>query len=378
MKKPITLIALIFTIHCSSYAAFILGTPPIQSMGVLEFSPDGTLFIGDSKSAAIFAIDLKNDQNNTGDKALQVMDVEEKIAALLATTKEEVMIHDMAVNPISKNVYLSVSRGRSGWTSNWQMPKELSDARVLIRIKNNASIEEVSLDNVNYTVANIPNPIANEKEHRWKKGTKLRTDAISDLAFENGKLYVAGLSNEEFASSMWIIPYPFSDEVSTTTLEIFHGAHGKYETSAPIRAFLPYKLNNKDHLIAAYLCTPLVTFETEDLQDGQHIKGRTVAEFGSGNFPIDMLVYEHKGKDFILMSNSALPLLIFDPLDVASFEGEINTEVESYLSGVPYTPRSGAGIYHLADYDEKYIVYTQRMANGSLLLGSLPKNWLSP
>ncbi len=350
----------------------------IVSMSALEFSEDGVLFIGDSKAGMVHALQLNDNTKSENEESLQVFDLEGKIGALLGTTGEDILIHDMAVNPISQNTYFSVSRARANWTSNWQLPNELTDSNILVRLTPSGEFSEVDLQDVELASIDIPNPVDNEKEHKWKKGTKLRAEAITDLALHRGNLYVAGLSNEEFASSMWVMPYPFQGEASMTTLEIYHGAHGAYETHAPIRTFLPYELNDKDHMMAAYLCTPLVTFETDQFSDGDHLKGRTVAEFGSGNYPIDMISYKSGEEEYIMMSNSQLPLLIIDPKDVESFEGEITTEVKGYLGGVKYTPRSGAGIYHIADFNAKYILATQRMANGKMALSSLSKNWMRP
>ena len=42
---------------------------------------------------------------------------------------------------------------------------------------------------------------------------------------------------------MWKVAYPFAGAVSVTTIENYHGAHGKYETEAPVRTFVPYPLN---------------------------------------------------------------------------------------------------------------------------------------
>ena len=39
---------------------FVTGTPEIRSINSLAFGPEGVLFIGDSKSAVIFAIDTKD------------------------------------------------------------------------------------------------------------------------------------------------------------------------------------------------------------------------------------------------------------------------------------------------------------------------------
>lgn len=354
------------------------GTPEVQSISQLAFDENGILFLGDAEGGKVFAIDLKDGSQSDFKEAVGVDDLEGELAAMLGTSSENVLIHDVAVNPISKNIYISASRGRAKWSSKWQLPNDLSSADVLVKVTPEKEFSIVELANVEYSAVSIPNPVDESKEHRWKKGVKLRVDAITDLSVQNGTVYISGLSNEEFAAAMWVAPFPFDEKVKASTLEIYHGAHGKYETHAPIRTFLPYQLNSKNHIMAAYLCTPLVTFEADKLGSQDHVKGRTVAEFGSGNYPLDMITYQNQGKEYVLMSNSQLPLLIFDPKDVESFEGEINTEVEGYMAGVKYTPRSGSGIQQLADFNEQYILATQRMPSGKLSLVSLPKRRLIP
>ena len=380
MRKTISILTLVLValIGFAKDPGMKKGTPDIVSLSVLEFNEEGILFIGDSKGGAIYAVDLDDNSKSDNQEALNIIDLEDKLAGMLGTTADNIMIHDMAVNPISQNVYLSVSRGRAKWTSRWETPNDLVDADVLIKVTPAGEMSEASLENVEFSSVSIPNPVDASIEHRWKKGAKLRSDAITDIAFDDGKVYVSGLSNEEFRAALWTATYPFTNDVNANTLEIFHGAHGKWETASPIRAFLPYELNNQKQLLAAYLCTPLVTIDAQKLEGSTHVKGRTVAEFGSGNFPIDMVLYQNNGKDYILMSNSALPLLLFDPEDVAKYEGEINEEVKGYMAGVKYTPRSGSGVQQLADYNSKYILSTQRLPNGKLVLTSLPKEWLYP
>ncbi len=376
MMKQLQKIFLGLFISLWATSVLAQGNSGILSMGSLEFNPDGILFIGDSKGGAVYAFDLNESSVNVDDKNVRIADLEGKIAALLGTTKEEILIHDMAVNPVSHNIFLSVSRGRGKWTSQWHLPNDLMDASILLRIDPEGNMEEASLENVAYSKVELPNPVDESKTHKWKEGIQLRVDAITQIVYNNGSVYIAGLSNEEFASTMWVAPYPFKDNITATTLEIYHGAHGEYETHAPIRTFLPYSINQQAHLLAAYLCTPLVTFPTAQLENNKHIKGRTVAEFGSGNYPLDMLLYQNQGKDLILMSNSQLPLLIFDPKDVEAYQGEITEEVKGYMAGVRYTPRSGSGIQQLDDFNNKFILATQRMPSGSLDLISLPKEWL--
>ncbi|MTI21320.1 hypothetical protein E1176_09845 [Fulvivirga sp. RKSG066] len=379
MKTTLLIIAVFcYTVSTATEPFMKKGTPEIQSMGTLEINDNGILFIGDSRAGAIYAIDLEDNQKSNNQEAVTIDDLEGQIAGLLGTTADNVLIHDMAVNPISQNIYLSASRGRAGWTSKWHLPNDLANANVLLKIDNESNISVITLEDIYHSHIKLPNPIAEEKEHRWKKGVSNRVDAITSIRFNDNKVYISGLSNEEFAASMWIAPYPFKSDIEVSTLEIFHGAHGKYETDSPIRTFLPYNFDSNEHIIAAYLCTPLVTFETKELKNGTHVKGRTVAEFGSGNYPLDMVAYTNNNKEYILMSNSQLPLLIFDPQDVNNYEGSITEEVEGYLGGVKYTPRSGSGVQQLDDLNEKFIAATQRMPSGKLALVSLSKEWLRP
>ncbi|MGH9867969.1 MAG: hypothetical protein ACREAA_07390 [Candidatus Polarisedimenticolia bacterium] len=348
------------------------GDPKIQSMSALAFGPQGILFIGDGKAGAVVALDLGDTKPRAKDDALSVPDIEAAIAARLGTAATEIMIHDMAVNPISQNVYLSVSRGRGAWNSHWALPNHLADAVILLKVApDDGTISVVETGHVSHAKAALPNAVANDKKHPWLKETSLRTEAITDLAYADGTLYVAGMSNEEFSSTMWKIPFPFRSGVTATTLEIFHGAHGKYETDSPVRAFLPYSLKGESHLLAAYLCTPLVTFKTADVKEGAHLKGRTIGEFGSGNYPLDMVTYTKEGTEKLLIANSSLPFMVVDPKDIEAYDGSITTEVKGYLAGVTWEPRSGSGIIQMDNFNGKYILALQRLPGGKLSMVSM-------
>jgi len=47
----------------------------------------------------------------------------------------------------------------------------------------------------------------------------------------------------------------------------------------------------------AYTCTPLVQFAIPDLKPGAKVKGKTIAELGNRNRPLDMIDYQKDGKD---------------------------------------------------------------------------------
>jgi hypothetical protein len=341
------------------------GKPDIRSLSALAFGPEGVLFVGDSKGGAVYAIDLGARAASEVKDPKEIPDVEGKLAALLGATAADVMIHDLAVDPVSKQSYLAVSRGRAAWNGQWLLPNDVTDASVLVRFDATGRPEIVDLSSVRFARVALPNPVDAAKKVPWKN-VSLRADTITDMAYADGALYIAGLSNEEFASTMWKVAYPFAGAVSATTVENFHGAHGKYETEAPVRTFVPYSLKGRAHLLAAYLCTPLVTIAVDDLKDKAHVRGRTVGEFGAGNYPLDMVVYKKDGKEKLLIANSNLPFLIVDPKDVEAYDGAIDKRVETYIAGVRYEPRSGTGVQQMDNLGDGYVEVLRRLPGGRL------------
>jgi hypothetical protein len=347
------------------HAGMTRGRPEIRSLSALAFGPEGVLFVGDAKGGAVFAIDLGAREAREVKEPKEVTDVEGKLAALLGATPADVMIHDLAVDPVSKQPYLAVSRGRAAWGGQWLLPNDVADASVLVRLDGAGKPEAVDLSSVRFARVALPNPVDASRKVSWKD-VSLRADTITDMAYADGTLYVAGLSNEEFASTMWKVAYPFAGAVAATTVENYHGAHGKYETEAPVRTFVPYALKGRAHLLAAYLCTPLVTIAVDELKDKAHVRGRTVGEFGSGNYPLDMVVYRKDGKEKLLIANSNLPFLIVDPKDVEAYEGAIDKRVETYVAGVRYEPRSGTGVLQMDNLGAEHVSVLRRLPSGRL------------
>jgi hypothetical protein len=349
----------------------LVGPVKAKSYTRLAFGPDGILFVGDSIGARIYALDLDDHKPVEIVKPLEVGDVEGKIAAMLGADARDVMIHDMAVNPISKNAYLTVSRGRRGFVSQWQLPNDVASASVLLRVTPAGAIEEVRLESVKHSTLDISNPVNEKAEVDWKK-SKQRVDAISDMVYASGKLYVAGLSNEEFSSTMRVYPFPFQGAGSATSLEIYHGSHGKYETDSPVRAFLPFNIEGKPYLLASYLCTPLVLFPMEELRDKAHVKGTTIAELGSGNYPLDMVSFRSKGQDYVMVVNSTRGLLLFKAADLAKPQTPITTPIEG-TAGVAFEPLRNQGVLQAENYgDHNLLLLARNSLNGEMILRTMP------
>src|SRR5438477_11809037 len=88
------------------------GKPAFKSMDQLAFGPEAILFVADTRSAAITALATEDTQPATEAKPVKVEGINQKIAGALGTTADQILINDLAVNPISRNAYLAVARGR--------------------------------------------------------------------------------------------------------------------------------------------------------------------------------------------------------------------------------------------------------------------------
>jgi hypothetical protein len=334
------------TIAADLTSSLKAGTPDIKSVGPLAFGPEGVLFVGDRQGAAIFAID-------TGDKTpatagpFKVEAIDEKIAALLGTEAKQITLNALAVNPASGRAYLSISRGRGP-----------DAAPVLVRVDREGKVEEVPLKDVKFSKAVLPNP---------RKGGQ---DAITHIAFVKDRVYVAGLSNEEFASKFRSIPFPFTEVDKGASVEIYHGSHGRFETNSPVRTFVAYEINGEPNLLAAYTCTPLVKIPVAQLKLGERVKGTTIAELGNRNVPLDMIVYQKDGKDFILMANNSRGVMKITTENIDKIEGI--TQRQSDKAGLPYeTIGALKGVQHLDRLDKENALVLVRTEAGPMNLESI-------
>jgi hypothetical protein len=325
------------------------GTLTLQSAGPLAFGPEGILFVGDTKAAAVVAIATAD--TKAGDaKPLKVEGLAQKIAGLLGTAPDQILINDMAVNPASRNVYLAVARGRG--------PDAVP---VIIRVKTDGEIEAVSLEKVKSSRLELPNA-PEDISVAGKTGTanppgggrqnNARLESITDIGFLEDRVLIAGLSNEEFASTLRDVRFPFTKTEGGTSVEIYHGSHGKFETRAPVRTFVPLIVGNEPSVLAAYTCTPLVQFPIRELKPGAKIKGKTVAELGNRNRPLDMISYRKDGKQFLLLSNSSRGVMKI-AADKITGAGGITSPVQD-KQGVGYeTIEAWKGIDQLDRLDDK-------------------------
>jgi hypothetical protein len=332
------------------------GAAALESAGPIAFGPDAILFVGDSQGAALWALDTGDRAPGSG--APEIAGIGARIAAMLGVPTDQVQVEDMAVNPISGRVYLSVSRGLG------------PDATpVILRTLGTDGLEALDLDSIAHARVGFENvPAADATDRR---GRPLRRESLTDLHYVDGKVFVAGLSNEEFASKLRAVRFPFAGADVGTSVEIYHGAHGQWETHSPVRTFVPYEIQSQAHLVAAYTCTPLVTFPVAKLEPGAKVVGRTIAELGNRNRPLDMIVYRKDGDEFILMSNSSRGVMKMSTRGIEGFDPI--TEAVEGTRGLGYeTIESLTGIEQLDKLDESHAVVLVRAEGGALDLETIP------
>lgn len=257
----------------------------LTGVTVMAFGPDNVLFIGNSKEARIHAV--KTDASPLTDPVPFNMEGFDKmISEKLGISPREVIISDMKIHPVSQEAYVAIRLGHQ------------PDAKSVISVVHPATkaIRFLEVNATNSTSITLKNPASAELLF-WQE-TPASALTITDIDYHDGHVYVAGLTNSDFASNLRKIAYPFNDaQEAVNSIEIYHAVHTQNETRAPIRSMLFEELNGVPTLVASYTCTPLVTIPVAEVKSGASITGKTVAELGYGNTPIDMLVVTTQGFD---------------------------------------------------------------------------------
>ena len=205
------------------------GKPDLKSAGPLAFGPKGVLFVADPQGAAVFALAVGEAPKAAIGGDFKLAGVDSKVAALLGTTAADILINDVAVEPGTGIAYLSVSRGRG------------PDAEPAIARVDGARPGDGPGSRQDAVCEDLDRqrPLGRgQGQARQQPAAAIRSPTWpSSMA----RLFIAGLSNEEFASKLRSIEFPFKSADTSTSVEIYHGAHGAFETRSPVRTFVPFR-----------------------------------------------------------------------------------------------------------------------------------------
>src|SRR5581483_3775203 len=210
------------------------------------------------KGAQIIAVDT-GDNAAKGSAHATIANIDEKLAGRIGTKPSGIETLHLAVNPASGVAYIAVR-------------KQDDKTCLILTADGNGKIDEFALDNVKYARLALP------------AGEKATMVKVTDIAWADDRVLVAGRANDQFASKIFSIPAPLEHEAKAAfaSTETYHVAHGKWETRAPMQTILPYEEDGKRYLVGAFTCTPLVKYPLDEIKADAKVKGISMVELGQG------------------------------------------------------------------------------------------------
>src|SRR5258706_7158686 len=357
---------LLVAIACCLGAASNASAADIKSISRLAVGgPENVLFVADWKSARVHAITLPGAAQRAAGMAFNILDLDGVLSRQVGGAK--VIIEDMVVRPGTAEVYIAVSYGAAKTPALFVVTSDQRARRVDLKAAQSTSIALRDAPTSNYKF--------------WRE-TPQRSFTVTDMKWHDGELFIAGLSNQEFASALRRVKYPFDSQQAITSVEIYHAGHNLIETRAPIRAMSFASWGGKTYLVAAYTCTPVVTIPLDDLMDGAHIRGKTIAELGYGNTPAGMISYtrteQGRTENFLMLVNfergaSAIPV---SQVESAS-DGPVINQLMPFgqIAGLDATSAPLAGVLRLDNLDDKsFIVVRRQLEKDALQLVTIGKD----
>ena len=341
-----------------------------QSFGILEFGPDNTLFVADSSGGAIHAYALPSGgEAPEQDAAFNLLDVDQLITEALGASGR-VIYSDLVVHPVTREAFVSATTIVDG-----------VETGAIVAVSRNGSVRILDLDD--YPSSQFMLEYTADADVTFWRDIPAPSLTITDLDYANGELFVSGVSSGVFASTLRRVPFPFDGSANSTSIEIYHAAHNQNETRAPIRAMAVVDIDGTSTAVAAYTCTPLVTIPVADLADGAHVTGKTIAELGYGNTPLDVISFsaanlQGEVSNYVLVVNREMDadLITLDNLTAAAAAPGI-AEPVPYLgatSGVQTVSLPLSGVVHMADQDAQFLLALRRdLDTGAMELVSFRK-----
>ena len=353
----------IFAVCCLGAAA--ASAADIRSISRLAAGPGNVLFVADWKTAHVHAITLPEAAQKPPGTAFNILDLETLLSKQVGGAR--ITVEDMVARPGTAEVYVAVSYSAAKTPALFVVTGDQKARRLDLKAAKSTSVALRDAPTTDYEF--------------WKE-TPERSFTVTDMKWRDGELFVAGLSNQEFASTLRRVKYPFDSQQSITSVEIYHTGHNLIETRAPIRAMSFATWGGKAYLVAAYTCTPIVTIPLDDLKDGAHIRGKTIAELGYGNTPADMISYtrteQGKTEDFLLLLNfeRGASLIPVSQVEAAGAGPGFNKSVPfGQTAGLEVTAAPLAGALRLDNLDEKsFIIVRRQLEKDALQLVTVSKD----
>jgi hypothetical protein len=340
----------------------------VASVSAMTLAPDGRLVVADWRMGALHALTLPA-LAAAKEASFNVADLTSRLAGAYGVDEAAVRVTAAAMHGASQTAILALALGRT------------VDAPVAIAlVGSDGAVTRLDVDaaiSASQPLGDAPGDAA-LWGHQPARGLM-----VTDIKAFGGELIVAGLTGATFSSTLRRVAYPFSGSVATAQVEMYHAVHNQIETRAPVRAFSIIDVEGEPTMLAAYTCTPLVTVPMKDLTDGAKARGKTIAELGFGNTPLDVVPFaiRHQGQtsNWVLVANSAKAaelIRLEDIVAAAKAEG-LSQPVKAPFqqhAGVKSLPMPITNVQRILDQGPQFLTALRRdPASGQLQLVSLRK-----
>jgi hypothetical protein len=198
---------IIFVACCLGVAANAFAAD-IRSISRLAAGPENVLFVADWKTARVHAITLPQAAQKPPGTAFNILDLEGLLSKRVGGAR--ITVEDMVVRPGTAEVYVAVSYGAARTPALIVVTSDHQARRINLKAAKSTSILLRDAPTTNYAF--------------WKE-TPERSFTVTDMKWRAGELFIAGLSNQQFASTLRRVRYPFDSRQSVTSVEIYHTGH---------------------------------------------------------------------------------------------------------------------------------------------------------
>jgi hypothetical protein len=328
----------------------------VLSISAVTVMSDDAFVVADWRGNQLHSVKLP-EMKVAKDASFNILDLSDRLAKAFETDSSQLRVTAAAFHSKSQTAVLAVAVG-----------KQVNAPVAVVLVSHAGEISMLDIDSS--IVASMPLASQTADSALWGKDSA-RTLTVTDMKQFGNELIVTGLTNVTFSSTIRRIAYPFKSQGSgvTSTVDMYHAVHNQIETRAPVRAFNLIEVDGKPTMLAAYTCTPLVTVPLEALKDGAHVRGKTIAELGFGNTPLDVLPitinYQGKKSEWVLIANAAKSAdLLSLPDIVAAAKGDglskpVKAPFEQH-AGVKSIPVPITNVQRLLDQSPQFLLALRR------------------
>jgi hypothetical protein len=284
-----------------------LGDPMLFSAQRLAFGPGGVLLIGDGRSDRIVAIET-GDTSSAPREANAFERVDNLSGAAAdaiggSVTAADLLVNDIAVNPVSGRTYVAVTR------------HDELEAHVLW-IDPDGDVRLFDTSNVVYASVDVP-------------PAEGSAATIAEVVWTDDHVIGTVTPQTLVRHELTFVETPFEHEgrVRQSTTRVFHRSFNQWITELPMDRFFYSEGGGERYVIGSFTST-VARYVVDEIDDGQSdVQGETVFDLLDGRTVLDFLPYERDGELVVLTTVSNL---LFDGKPGAlRIDGEIFHQTEA-------------------------------------------------